>query len=81
MIKNAYNKTPPFLNGLLIPEYLVEEFYIIIHRLMDKAKDSEDYYDLMWKGEQVREQMKFDFIKGLVDLGSKGLVGEKKNNE
>jgi len=70
--------TPQFVNGLLIPRELVESFYYCISNLFDMALKSEEYFDLMWKGEQVREKMKFDMINGLVKMASKGMIGEKK---
>jgi len=67
ILKNASIKTPYFLNGVLIPRWHLEEFYLAIHYLMDKAKDSEKYKEQIIEATHNGEKATHDFMKALMD--------------
>lgn len=83
ILKDAYMKTPAFLNGLLIPSWNVEEFYIIIHRLYDKAKDSEEYWEQILENTHKSQEATNDFITTLVKGIGDGSIkfGGKKDEQ
>lgn len=67
MINIAYESTPNFLKGLLIPEKSLSDFHFLISVICKDAIRGKEWHKLMLEGENVREKMKLDFIKVLIE--------------
>ena len=74
ILKISDEKTPEYINGLIIPRYLLAEFESLLWSFMRSAKFEKKYNDYMMESTKRSQESVDDFVLTLCKGISEGTV-------